>query len=286
MFSNKVIKYSMPNNELKTFSFFEGNSPLLVSIPHDGRLLSDDIKKSVKEKFLELPDTDWHMNRLYESFKDTRWNIISANFSRYVVDLNRSSDDTKLYNDYKSTALCPVTSFSGEHLYSDGNEISELKIERRVKSYWKPYHDKIKQTLESIKSKYGYAILWDAHSIKSRVPNLFEGELPNLNIGSNSGRSCPNSILDSIHKIANNSGFSVVLNGRFKGGYITRHYGKPAENVYAIQMEIAQRSYMNEITLSYDERLSKKLTPILKLMLDTFIVHSEEYFKDRRYEEN
>ena len=286
MFSNKVIKYSMPNNELKTFSFFEGNSPLLVSIPHDGLLLSDDIKKSVKEKFLELPDTDWHMNRLYESFKDTQWNIISANFSRYVVDLNRSSDDIKLYNDYKSTGLCPVMSFSGEHLYSDGYEISELKIERRVKSYWKPYHDKIKQTLESIKSKYGYAILWDAHSIKSRVPNLFEGELPNLNIGSNSERSCPNSILDSIHKIANNSGFSVVLNGRFKGGYITRHYGKPAENVYAIQMEIAQRSYMNEITLSYDERLSKKLTPILKLMLDTFIVNSEEYFKDRRYEEN
>ena len=286
MFSNKVIKYSMPNNELKTFSFFEGNSPLLVSIPHDGRLLSDDIKKSVKEKFLELPDTDWHMNRLYDSFKDTQWNIISANFSRYVVDLNRSSDDIKLYNDFKSTGLCPVKSFSGEHLYSDGNEISELKMERRVKSYWKPYHDKIKQTLESIKSKYGYAILWDAHSIKSKVPNLFEGELANLNIGSNSGRSCPNSILESIHKIASNSGFSVVLNGRFKGGYITRHYGKPAENVYAIQMEIAQRSYMNEITLSYDERLSKKLTPILKLMLDTFIVNSEEYFKDRRYEEN
>ena len=276
----------MPNNELKTFSFFEGNSPLLVSVPHDGRLLSDDIKKSVKEKFLKLPDTDWHMNRLYESFKDTQWNIISAHFSRYVVDLNRSSDDMKLYKNYQSTGLCPVMSFSGEHLYSDDNEISESKIKSRVKSYWKPYHDKIKQTLESIKSKYGYAILWDAHSIKSRVPNLFEGELPNLNIGSNSGESCPNSIVESIHKIANNSDFSVVLNDRFKGGYITRHYGKPAENVYAIQMEIAQRSYMNEVTLSYDERLSKKLTPILKLMLDTFIVNSEEYFKDRRYEEN
>ena len=277
----KVIKYSMSNNELKTFSFYEGNSPLLVSIPHDGRLLSDDINKLFKEKFLELPDTDWHMNRLYESFKDTQWNIISANFSRYVVDLNRSSDDTKLYKDYQSTALCPIKSFSGEHLYSDDNEISELTIKRRVESYWKPYHDKIKQTLESIKSKYGYAILWDAHSIKSRIPNLFEGELPNLNIGTNSGESCPNSITESIHKVADDSGFSVVINDRFKGGYITRHYGKPAENVFAIQMEIAQRSYMNELTLSYDERLSEKLTPILKLMLDTFIVNSAEYFKER-----
>ena len=283
---SKVIKYSMSNNELKTFSFSEGDSPLLLSIPHDGQLLSGDINKSVKEKFLELPDTDWHMNRLYESFKDTRWNIISANFSRYVVDLNRSSYDTKLYKDYQSTGLCPTTSFSGEHLYSDDNEISELKIKRRVKSYWKPYHDKIKQTLESIKSKYGYAILWDAHSIKSRIPNLFEGELPNLNIGTNSGESCPNSIAESIQKIANDSHFSVVLNNRFKGGYITRHYGKPTENVFAIQMEIAQRSYMNELTLSYDERLSKKLTPTLKLMLDTFIVNSAEYFKERRYEEN
>ena len=277
----KVIKYSMSNNEQKTFSFYEGNSPLLVSIPHDGRLLSDDTKKSFKEKFLELPDTDWHMNRLYESFRDTQWNIISANFSRYVVDLNRSSDGTKLYKDYQSTGLCPIKSFSGEHLYSDDNEISELTIKRRVESYWKPYHDKIKQILESIKSKYGYAILWDAHSIKSRIPNLFEGELPNLNIGTNSGESCPNSITESIHKVANDSGFSVVINDRFKGGYITRHYGKPAENVFAIQMEIAQRSYMNELTLSYDERLSKKLTPILKLMLDTFIVNSAEYFKER-----
>ena len=277
----KVIKYSMSNNEQKTFSFYEGNSPLLVSIPHDGRLLSDDTKKLFKEKFIELPDTDWHMNRLYESFKDTQWNIISANFSRYVVDLNRSSDDTKLYKDYQSTGLCPIKSFSGEHLYSDDNEISELTIKRRVESYWKPYHDKIKQTLESIKSKYGYAILWDAHSIKSRIPNLFEGELPNLNIGTNSGESCPNSITESIHKVANDSGLSVVINERFKGGYITRHYGKPAENVFAIQMEIAQRSYMNELTLSYDERLSKKLTPILKLMLDTFIVNSAEYFKER-----
>lgn len=281
MFLGKVIKYSMSNNELKTFSFYEGSSPLLVSIPHDGRLLSDDINKLFKEKFKELPDTDWHMNRLYESFKDTQWNIISANFSRYVVDLNRSSDDTKLYKDYQSTGLCPIKSFSGEHLYSDDNEISELTIKRRVESYWKPYHDKIKQTLKSIKSKYGYAILWDAHSIKSRIPNLFEGELPNLNIGTNSGESCPNSITESIHKVANDSGFSVVINDRFKGGYITRHYGKPAENVFAIQMEIAQRTYMNELTLSYDERLSKKLTPILKLMLDTFIVNSAEYFKER-----
>ena len=271
----------MSNNELKTFSFYEGSSPLLVSIPHDGRLLSDDINKLFKEKFKELPDTDWHMNRLYESFKDTQWNIISANFSRYVVDLNRSSDGTKLYNDYQSTGLCPIKSFSGEHLYNDDNEISELTIKRRVESYWKPYHDKIKQTLKSIKSKYGYAILWDAHSIKSRIPNLFEGELPNLNIGTNSGESCPNSITESIHKVANDSGFSVVINDRFKGGYITRHYGKPAENVFAIQMEIAQRTYMNELTLSYDERLSKKLTPILKLMLDTFIVNSAEYFKER-----
>ena len=281
MFLGKVIKYSISNNELETFSFYEGNSPLLVSIPHDGRLLSDDINKLFKEKFLELPDTDWHMNRLYESFKDTQWNIISANFSRYVVDLNRSSDDTKLYKDYQSTGLCPIKSFSGEHLYSDDNEISELTIKRRVESYWKPYHDKINQTLESIKSKYGYAILWDAHSIKSRIPNLFEGELPNLNIGTNSGESCPNSITESIHKVASDSGFSVVINDRFKGGYITRHYGKPAENVFAIQMEIAQRTYMNELTLSYDERLSKKLTPILKLMLDTFIVNSAEYFKER-----
>jgi len=258
------------------YGFHKGKSPLLISIPHDGRALPKDIASMMTQRAQTLPDTDWHTTKLYEFCKMIDANVLSANYSRYVVDLNRSKEGGSLYKDHHSTDLCPITSFSGENIYNSINKIESAEINRRVQFYWLPYHQKIIECLDAIKSEYGYALLWDAHSIQSRVPNLYEGKLPELNIGTNSGKSCPAIIEKSVYEIAQESDYSVVLNGRFKGGFITRQYGRPDESIYAIQLEIAQSCYMDESSLVYDNILAEKLIKVLNIMMDTFIVTAKE----------
>ncbi|MCE7904101.1 MAG: N-formylglutamate deformylase, partial [Gammaproteobacteria bacterium PRO9] len=194
------------------------------------------------------------------------------NYSRYVVDLNRSADDAVLYAGQVSTGLCPAQTFDGEAIYTDGKAVDEKERRRRVTLYWEPYHAQIAEGLARIRRRFGHACLWDAHSIRGSVPRLFDGILPDLNIGTNDGRSCAVAIQDRIAAVAAASPFTSVVNGRFKGGYITRHYGQPQEGIHAVQLELAQRCYMDEDTLRHDETRAAKLAGTIRELLESFLI--------------
>ncbi len=251
----------------ESYTFHQGEAPLLISVPHDGRQLPRDIEEVMSDIGRTLRDTDWHVSGLYEFAKNTGASMIVANYSRYVVDLNRPADDSALYEGQLATGLCPLQTFDGQHVYCGDVTID---IEDRVRKYWRPYHEKIQATLSELREQFGYALLWDAHSIASRVPALFDGELAVLNIGTWDGRSCAQAMADAVLQVAVSSPYDVVLNARFKGGYITRHYGQPANNIHAIQLEIAQRAYMDEATTCYDSRKASQLRDSLDAMLDAF----------------
>ena len=254
------------------FEYYAGESPLLISIPHDGRALPPTIAERMTERGRELPDTDWHVCKLYEFARALGPHVIAANYSRYVVDLNRSHADEALYDSGFVTGLCPEQRFDGEDIYLPGKSVgADEKKDRRAK-YWRPYHDKIASSLSDIKDRYGYALLWDAHSIPSKVPLLFDGELPQLNFGTNDGRSCANDVIEPLIAEAKAGGaYSVILNGRFKGGYITRHYGEPANGVHAIQLELAQRCYMSEESLKFDDELASQFQQLLSKVLQAYL---------------
>jgi N-formylglutamate amidohydrolase len=254
------------------FEFHRGTLPLLVSVPHDGRLLPADIASRMTPRGRAIPDTDWHVARLYDFARELGASLLVANYSRYVVDLNRSRSDESLYPGQLATGLCPGQTFAGEAIYADGEGVSGDERLQRTERYWQPYHDRIEQSLAALRDEHGRALLWDAHSIPSEVPRLFDGELPQLNIGSWDGRSCYPRLQDAVAQVAGQSGYSVVENGRFRGGYITRHYGDPRAGIHALQLEIAQRCYMSESTQNYDESLAGGLQKILKGMLEAFTI--------------
>lgn len=260
------------------FTFTKGDRPLLISVPHDGREIPAEILARMTAEGRAIPDTDWHVAKLYEFVGDLGAHVLTANYSRFVVDLNRSADDDVLYPGQTVTGLCPERTFAGDAIYKMGNcdavserTISDEEIATRVGSHWRPYHDKIERTLRSIRAEHGYALLWDAHSIPGIVPRLFDGELPALNLGSNSGNSCDRLLEEAVANVARASSYSSVVNGRFKGGYITRHYGDPAHGVHALQLEIAQRAYMNEKTNEFDEPMADTLRATLRLLLQRFL---------------
>jgi N-formylglutamate amidohydrolase len=249
------------------YDFYAGTSPLLISVPHDGRRFAPEIAAQMTEVGLAIPDTDWHVARLYDFAKTMGASVIAARYSRYVVDLNRPADDEALYPGRLATGLCPRQTFDGQDLYAD--EVT-IDIAARVERFWQPYHDKIGQTLTELRQAHGRALLWDAHSIASRVPALFDGELPVLNVGTFGGRSCAEEIATAVMRAANSSPYEAVRDARFKGGYITRHYGDPATGVHAMQLELAQRAYMNEQTREYDEVKASPLADTLRAMLTAF----------------
>ena len=253
-----------------TFTRHQGTSPLLISIPHDGRRLPPRIAERMTDAALAMPDTDWYVRRLYDFASMSGATIIAAKYSRYLIDLNRSPEDEALYEGRVSTGLCPLKTFAGDAIYRQGRAVTAKGRARRIEKYWKPYHDELAASLAHIREQFGYALLWDAHSIRGTVPLLFEGELPDLNIGTNGGLSCPGPVQDAVAGVAARSSYSSVVNGRFTGGYITRHYGDPEQRVFAIQLELAQRTYMNEKTLRYDAARARELGGILGELLETF----------------
>jgi N-formylglutamate deformylase len=253
------------------YTLTRGTVPLLISVPHDGRMLAPGMQDQMTPAGLELPDTDWHVNTLYAFADGIGASILSANYSRYVVDLNRSRDDDALYPAKFSTGLCPQETFAGAEIYEQGYVVSESDKIDRIETCWQPYHDCIQTELDTLKRQHGYALLWDAHSIPGVVPLLFDGELPNLNLGTNGGSSCADVVQSAVEQAAESSSYSTVLNGRFKGGYITRHYGNPAESIHAIQLELSQRCYMDEKTREYDGTRAAQLLEVLKRMLSAFI---------------
>ena len=219
-----------------------------------------------------MPDTDWHIPRLYDFVVDDGHSVIQANYSRYVVDLNRRPDDQSLYPGQATTGLCPDSQFNGEPLYLPGKAPNASAIAARRKKYWQPYHDKLHQTLMEIKLRFGYAVLYDAHSIASRVPRLFDGQLPDLNLGTAGGTSCDTVIQNAIVDVLGSSQYTSVVNKRFRGGYITRHYGVPVHNIHAVQMEIAQCTYMDESDNTlYLEKKAIALRRVLQNILSSIL---------------
>jgi len=228
------------------FDFKPGNSPLLVSVPHSGTNLAEGQGEGMTEPGRKLVDTDWHVDRLYAFAADLGASLLVAHNSRYVVDLNRSPDDRPLYPG-AGTGLVPLETFSGKPLYRSGREPDEAEKSIRVEACWRPYHDKLKVELDRLVADHGHAVLLDGHSIASRVPRLFDGRLPDLNLGTYDGKSCSEPLASRAAEVlASNEAFSFVRDGRFKGGYITRNYGRPDKGVHALQLEIAQACYMDE----------------------------------------
>jgi N-formylglutamate deformylase len=261
------------------FDFQSGDTPLLVSVPHDGRLLAPGQADRMTDIGRGIPDTDWHVRELYSFAKELGASVISANYSRYVVDLNRPANDVSLYENQIATGLCPQKSFAGSDIYQDGFAVGAQEQRGRVDTYWRPYHDAIEETLQRLKRQHGYALLWDAHSIPSEVPLLFDGQLPDLNIGTNNAASCAANITAAVASVAQTSPFSNVVNGRFQGGQITRAFGSPRTDIHAIQLELTQRNYMDENTLSYDAKLAARLARTIKDMLQSFLAAAQAHCK-------
>jgi N-formylglutamate deformylase len=249
-----------------TFTLQRGSVPMLVSMPHMGTDIPLDLQGDYVSRALDVEDTDWHLARLYDFLPALGISVLQPRYSRYVIDLNRPPDDTPMYPGASNTELCPTHFFNGDALYKPGLEPSSQEINRRRSTYWQPYHDALALELARIKAVHGFALLWDAHSIRSHIPWLFEGKLPDLNMGTASGAAAATAVSDAA--AAEVGGFTHVINGRFKGGYITRHYGQPAQHVHAIQLEKCQSLYMQEVPpFAYDEALALKLQPTLKRMV-------------------
>ena len=245
-----------------------GDSPLLLAQPHGGTEIPESIHVQLNQHGRALGDTDWHISRLYADLIDNV-TTVSTPIHRYVIDANRDPADQSLYPGQNTTSLCPTTTFDGTKIYRDGQEPSTDEIVDRQRYYHQPYHDALREQLERLHQKHGYVVLYDCHSIRSDIPYLFDGKLPDFNIGSNSGQSCDSRIEASV--VANckaSDGYTSVVNGRFKGGWTTRHYGNPLQGFHAIQMELAQSTYMLEAEpWTYDEHKAEQLRVILRRIL-------------------
>jgi N-formylglutamate deformylase len=265
---------------MQCFDFHAGTLPLLVSMPHVGTDIADDIAQTMTAKALERADTDWHLPQLYGFLRQMGVSTIAARYSRYVIDLNRPDTDTNLYPGQDTTGLCPVDTFFKAPLYRDGLAPDQAEIQRRLQAYWQPYHACLRAELDRLLQIYPVVALWDAHSIASKVPRFFDGKLPDLNLGTADGMSCADGMLEAVRTVVagqdavNPAGvqFTLAVNGRFKGGYITRNYGQPITGVHAIQLEMCQSAYMDESApFGYRPDLAAQVQPLLQQMVQAVL---------------
>lgn len=258
------------------FELHRGTAPLFISVPHDGTDVSADIAMRLTESARRVPDTDWHVARLYAFAREMGASMIVPKHSRYVVDLNRPQDDVSLYPGQNTTGLCPIVQFTGEPVYLEGQEPTPEDIARRVETYWKPYHSALRDEIDRIKARHGRLVLWEAHSIKGELPFLFEGRLPDLNLGTANGASCAPQLQSRLQGLlAAQRDYDFIVNGRFKGGYITRHYADPGNGVDAVQLEISQRIYMDEDSFAYDEAKAADAHAVIRKLLQTSLSASQ-----------
>lgn len=222
-----------------------GDSPLVLGLPHTGTDVPEEVRGRLNETGRALADTDWHIHELYAGLADGA-TTVRTRIHRYVIDVNRDPAGVSLYPGQNTTTLCPLTDFDGKPIWREGEEPDPEEIARRKGAYHAPYHEALARELERVRAKHGFAVLYDCHSIRSEIPFLFEGTLPDLNIGTNDGLTCAPEVQAAAWEIADASPYRAILNGRFKGGWTTRHYGRPAEGQHAIQMEIAQSAYLSE----------------------------------------
>lgn len=232
--------------EHSSFRLTRGNTPLLISLPHVGVEIPEGLRARMTQEALALPDTDWHVEKLYAFARMHQVSMLEARQSRYVIDLNRDPSGASLYPGKSTTELCPLTTFASEPVYRTGEEPTAQEIEARKRDVFVPYHDTLRTELDRIRARHGYALLLEGHSIRSYVPRFFEGRLPDLNLGTADGHTASPRVEEAAHAVLQSSGMSFVVNGRFKGGYITRHFGRPSENIHALQLEMALGCYMQE----------------------------------------
>lgn len=248
------------------FRCHEGTGPLVVAMPHVGTHLPEDVAEGLTELGRQVLDTDWHVDRLYRFLDQTDASSVIATHSRTVADLNRSPENEALYPGRFETGLTPTTAFDGQPLYLEGRAPDAAEIARRVERWWRPYHARLDKSLGAARARHGYALLLDAHSIRAEIPELFEGRLPDINVGTADGKSCAPELTAAIVAVLEaQDRFTWVVNGRFKGGWTTRHYGRPSEQVHAVQFELAQDAYMDEADPTrFDPERAAPMTAILR----------------------
>ncbi|MFQ3248962.1 N-formylglutamate deformylase [Glaciecola sp.] len=252
---------------MKVVDIIQGDSPIILGQPHSGTYVPEHIHANLNDLGRQLLDTDWHVPKLYEGLLEGA-SIVRANFSRYVIDANRDPKGTNLYPGQNTTTLVPLSSFDGEPIWN--KEPSAEDIQQRLNDYHRVYHQALEAEIARVKSKFGIAVLYDCHSIRSKIPFLFDDQLPDLNVGDNSGASCDPAFTSTLEKVCKNiESHSFVVNGRFKGGWTTRHYGQPQNGVHAIQMELAQRAYLaSELPpFNYDVQKASGLRNVLRDIL-------------------
>lgn len=250
-----------------------GTTPLLISLPHCGTELPDDIARHMVPRAKAVEDTDWLMAPLYAFAREMGAGLLIPAYSRYVIDLNRPPDNAPMYPGANNTELCPTRFFTGEDIYLPGLAPDAAEVERRRALYWQPYHDLLHNELNRLKAQHGHAVLFDGHSIRSVLPWLFEGQLPDLNLGTVTGTSCATSLRDALGDVlASQQHFTQVVDGRFKGGYITRQHGQPAQGIHAVQLEMCWRCYLDEsVTPTRETQLQPEhiaqIQPVLQALV-------------------
>ena len=252
-----------------SLNIVQGDGPLLLAQPHGGVEIPDSILQRLNPEGQAMADTDWHISQLYTGLIENVTSV-STSIHRYVIDANRDPSDQSLYPGQNTTSLCPTTTFDGAEIYLPGQAPSADEIGQRQQQYHQSYHDALREQVERIRQKHGFVILYDCHSIRSLIPYLFDGKLPDFNIGTNSGTSCDPAIEATVSSICENAeDYDSITNGRFKGGWTTRHFGHPDQGVHALQMELAQCNYMEESApWDYDSRRADKLRKILAHILE------------------
>ena len=255
------------------YTLQRGMTPLLVSLPHAGTHIPADIAQKLQPRALQAEDTDWFLDKLYAFATEMGASVLVPRHSRFVIDLNRPSDNQPMYAGANNTELCPTRFFTGDPLYREGMAPSDAEVQQRVATYWQPYHNALRDELSRLKSEHGHAVLFDGHSIKSELPWLFDGKLPDLNLGTASGAACAPSLRDALATLLQaQTQFTVAVDGRFKGGHITRHYGQPSQRVHAVQLEKCWSTYMRETPpYQWDAARAAGLQPLLRQLLQTML---------------
>ncbi|MGJ7605798.1 N-formylglutamate deformylase [Variovorax sp. LT1R20] len=260
------------------FRFRQGTRPLLISMPHVGTHVPPALAARLTDEARHVPDTDWHLERLYDFADELGASVLVATHSRYVIDLNRPPDGASLYPGQSVTGLCPVDTFDDTPVYANAADVpGDEEIAARRDAIWVPYHRQLQAELDRLKAAHGTIALWDAHSIRSVLPRFFEGKLPDLNLGTGNGTTCDPALAATLLEIAESAtGYTGVLNGRFKGGHITRQYGNPAGGVHAVQLEMTQSSYMQEkLPFDYLPEVAAGVQPHVRRMIEAVLAFVE-----------
>ena len=263
---------------MNPYRFTPGDAPLLMSIPHVGTAIPAAVEACMTERALGRPDTDWHLDRLYDFANELGIPSLQAVWSRYVIDLNRPPDDAPLYPGRTSTGLVPAEDFAGNPLYRPGEAPDDEEQAERLHACWLPYHQRLERELASIHRRHGIAILFDCHSIVSEVPRLFDGTLPDFNLGSAAGGACDAGLrLQLVEALGEDERYSLVVDGRFKGGFITRQYGDPENRIHAFQLELSMATYCEETApWNFLPDKAARVRPSLRRMLEAALDWARE----------